>query len=258
LVQTIPGRGGITGIVITRNEERHITACLESLAWTDARLVLDSLSTDRTPELAFRLATVHQRPFDTFARQRNAALDLAATDWVFFLDADERCTPELAAEVRAAVDEAGRAGAGEAGFWVPRRNFILGRWVRHAGWWPDEQLRVLRRDHARYNVERDPHEVVVLDGPAGHLSETITHFNYETVGQLFGKQLSYARREASTLRASGASRKPRSLCTQPVREFHRRYVTWEGYKEGAFGLFLCLVMAWYRFQVELYARMPKA
>ncbi|MBI4499317.1 MAG: glycosyltransferase family 2 protein [Chloroflexi bacterium] len=248
------GTPGITAIVIAHNEERHIRACLETLAWADARLVLDAFSADRTPELAAGLAIVHQRPFDTFARQRNAALDLAATEWAFFLDADERCPPELGAEIRARVSEAARTAGGPAGFWVPRRNYILGRWVRHAGWWPDEQLRVLRRGRARYDEDRDPHEVVTLQGAAGHLTQPIIHFNYASVGQLFAKQHAYAQREARALRATGLPRKPRWLLTQPLREFHRRYVQWQGYREGLLGLFLCLLMAWYRFQVERYAR----
>ncbi|MCX6021597.1 MAG: glycosyltransferase family 2 protein, partial [Chloroflexi bacterium] len=151
----------ITAIVLTRNEARHIEPCLEALAWADERLVLDSHSTDATVAFARAIpgVRVELRPFDTYARQRNAALDLAASDWVFFVDADERVTPALAAEVQAAVAAAGQPG-NPVGFWVPRRNLILGRWVRHAGWWPDEQLRVLRRSHARYDESRDPHEIV--------------------------------------------------------------------------------------------------
>ncbi len=244
----------ITAAVITRNEAANIQDCLASLAWADDRLVMDSLSTDTTVALAQAAgARVVQRPFDTYARQRNATLDAATGDWVVFVDADERVSPELGAEVRQAVT---LACVSAAGFWVPRRNIILGRWVQHAGWWPDQQLRVLRRGRARYDETQDPHEVVVLDGAASRLTQTLTHLNYTSVGQLFEKQDRYARREAQTLSRQGVRALPHRFVTQPVREFLRRYVQLKGYKEGRLGLLLAFVMAWYRFRV--YAHLARA
>ncbi len=244
----------ITAAVITRNEAAHIQHCLASLAWADDRLVMDSLSTDATVVLAQAAgARVLQRQFDTYARQRNATLDAATGDWVVFVDADERVSPELGREVRQAVAAADDA---TAGFWLPRRNIILGRWVRHAGWWPDEQLRVLRRGRARYDESQDPHEVVVLDGGSARLTEPLIHLNYTSVGQLFEKQDRYARREALTLARQGVRPLPHRFVTQPVREFLRRYVQLEGYKEGPLGLLLAFVMAWYRFRV--YTHLARA
>jgi (heptosyl)LPS beta-1,4-glucosyltransferase len=253
---------GITAIVLTRNEERHIRACLEALAWADERVVLDSLSTDATTAIAAGIPGVRvaQRPFDTYARQRNAALDLAHCPWVFFVDADERVSPALAQEAREAVAAAEATAGPDApvGFWVPRQNYILGRWVRHAGWWPDGQLRLLRRGRARYDEARDPHEIVLLDGPEARLRAPLIHYNYESVRQFITKQRAYARREGRTLRASGQPLRPRALITQPLREFHRRFIVWEGYKEGGLGLLLSLLMAWYRLQVQIEARRAPA
>src|SRR5204863_9045896 len=109
-----------------------------------------------------------------------------------FVDADEVVSPELAAEVRAAVAEPD----GRDGFWIPRRNVICGRWVRHAGWYPDEQLRLLRRGRARYDERRLVHELVELDGPAGHLTEPFIHHNYADLVQFRRKQARYADLEA--------------------------------------------------------------
>ncbi|MDP2937112.1 MAG: glycosyltransferase family 2 protein, partial [Dehalococcoidia bacterium] len=101
----------ISGIVITQDEEAHITACLESMAWVDELVVLDSHSSDHTVELASAITSnVHLRPFDTFPQQRNAALDLASSQWAFFLDADERAGPELGREVRRAVETGSHSG----------------------------------------------------------------------------------------------------------------------------------------------------
>ena len=237
----------ISAIVITRNEERHLQACLESLRWADEIIVLDSFSTDRTLEIARRFTDkVYQREFVNFPTQRNAAIELAGGDWVFFLDADERVTPVLADEIRSAVSSAVLQQK-DAGYWVPRQNIILGRWVQYAGWCPDHQLRLFQRGKARYDERREVHETVVLEGQAGNLQNAIVHYNYESVGQLISRQNRYAGLEASALYASGVRAKPHNFVLQPLREFKRRYIDWRGYRAGWLGLFLSLVMAWYSF-----------
>ncbi len=235
----------ITAAVIARDEARHITACLAALAWADERLVLDGGSRDATVELARRAgARVERRPFDTFPRQRNAALDLARTEWTLFVDADERVTPALAAEVRAAARS---APPGIDGFAVPRRNLILGRWVRHGGWYPDYQLRLLRVGRARYDEARPVHEVVRLAGAAGRLRQPLIHHNYTHPAQLLRKQAAYSRLEARRLRAEGVRPLPHRFVLQPLREFHRRYVALEGWRDGWRGLLLAAVLAAYTF-----------
>ncbi|MBI2305293.1 MAG: glycosyltransferase family 2 protein [Chloroflexi bacterium] len=242
----------ISAIVITKNEARHIGACLAGLAWADEILVLDSFSTDATVDIARRFTPhVHQRPFQGFPRTRNAALDLAQGDWAFFLDADERTTPELAEEIRNRV----RESASLSGYWVPRRNYILGRWMKHAGWSPDYQMRLFRRDRGRYDEARDPHEVVVLKGETGYLQNPIIHYNYEFVGQLFAKQNLYSTLQAHTLHAAGLRPRPRDFFARPLREFTRRYIEEQGYREGFHGLFLSLLLAGY--ELVTYAKLAR-
>jgi len=231
----------ISAIVITRNEEEHIGACLESLSWADELVVLDSLSADRTVEMARSVTpNVHQRPFDTFPRQRNAALDLATGQWAFFLDADERATPELGREVRAVIETGSHSG-----YWVPRCNLILGKWMRHTGWWPDYQLKLFRCDSGRFDERKLIHEVPVVEGTCGRLENPITHYNYRRMGEIFSRQDFYSTFEAEALFRRGVRARPRNFVLQPYREFVRRYITWEGYRDGFHGLFLSLVMAWY-------------
>ena len=228
-------------IVLTRNEEKNIGPCLESVAWADELIVLDALSEDKTVEIArTHGARVHQRPFRDFAAQRNAALELATHEWVFFVDADERATPELAAEVRRVIE-----GEEPVGWWVPRRNYIFGRWVRHAGWSPDYQLRLFRRDRGRYDEAREVHELVLLDGPAGYLENPLTHYNYESLAQFFARQEVYIGYEARIMHRQGLRARPHNFVLQPLREFRRRYVELEGYKDGWLGLLLSLLMAYY-------------
>lgn len=244
----------VSAIVITRNEEDNIEECLSALEWADEIVVLDSDSDDRTFELSLKYTNrVFRRTFTTFSEQRNAALDLAEGAWAFFLDADERVTPELAAEIRRAIFDSGDHVDDEkrVGYWVPRQNYILGQWVRYAGWWPDYQMRLFQRDRGRYDPSVDPHEVVVLDGGEGYLTSPIVHYNYTSIKEIILKQIVYAEREASSLSRTGVRNKARWLVSRPLREFYFRYIALQGYKAGWLGLLLCLVMAWYRLMVHI-------
>lgn len=252
----------ISAIVITRNEEANIEDCLSTLAWADEIVVLDSYSNDRTVDLSRKYTDkVFKRTFTTFPEQRNAALKLVNGFWVFFLDADERVTPELAVEIRRVTDDSDARDASierNVGYWVPRKNYILGRWVKYAGWWPDYQMRLFRRAEGRYDVLVDPHEVVILDGKEGHLTSPVIHYNYTSLEQILVKQTAYAEREATSLQSAGIYNKPRWLISRPLRELYFRYIILKGYKGGWLGLFLCLVMAWYRLMVHIkLARLRK-
>lgn len=239
----------VTAAVIALNETGHIGDCLAALGWANEVLVVDGGSRDATVAIAEAAgARLEQHPFDTFARQRTYALEQAAQPWVFFVDADERVSGDLAREVCAVVAAAGPLIAAAA---VPRRNLMLGAWVRHGGWWPDHQVRLLRRGKARYDLARDPHEVVVTEGTVLLLRHPLVHHNYTSVGQLFRKQRAYARREARNL---GGRLPLRSAVGGPAREFWRRLVTLEGYRDGPIGLLLALAMAWSRFEVWRYSR----
>ncbi|MBL8056942.1 MAG: glycosyltransferase family 2 protein [Anaerolineales bacterium] len=235
----------LTAIVLTYNEEKHLPDCLRSLAWADELLVFDSFSADGTEAIA-RAAGARwvQRRFDHYAGQRNAALAEARTEWVLFVDADERVPAALAAEVRTVL-----AGP-EAGWWVPRHNYLFGRLTLHAGWYPDFQLRLLRRERARYDPGRPVHELVLLDGPEGRLQNPLVHLNYETVGEFVAKQTYYARYDAQRLELEGVRARARQLLTMPVRQFWWRYVTLAGWRDGWHGLRLSLLMA--RFEFEKY------
>lgn len=232
----------LVAVVLTKDEERHLPGCLESLRWADQVLVFDSFSTDHTVEIARAWgARVVQHPFVNYAQQRQAALEAAGGDWVFFVDADERVTPELVAEVQEVIRQ-----ESPVGWWVPRRNIIVGRWIRHAGWYPDYQLRLMRPSRARYDPTREVHELVVLQGEEGYLRSELVHYNYDTWGEFLRKQARYAPLEARVLRHQGVRARPRHLLLQPLREFRRRYLALQGYRDGLHGLLLSLFMAWYQ------------
>lgn len=230
----------LAAVVLTRNEERHIGPCLDSLAWIERRVVFDSFSTDRTCDVAReRGAEVMQHRFSDYAAQRNAALDAVEADWIFFVDADERATPELAEEIRAALEQPGEI----TGWYVPRRNVLFGRLTRGAGYWPDYQMRLLRRGKARY--DRPASEIVDLDGEPSYLAHPLIHYNYESVAQFHAKQQFRIDFEATNLRRQGIRPRFYSPYSQFVRHFWWRFVTLKGYVDGLHGLRLSLLLAYY-------------
>ena len=247
----------IIACILTRNEARHIEACLNSVSWTHAQMVVDCGSTDATVNLArARGAIVLHRDWDGWAGQRTFAINEAfrrGYRWIFFVDADERVPPELSTEATRVVEASDAAhAAGDTtapvGFWVPRRNIIAGKWVRHAGWDPDYQLRLFRTDRGRYDPARPVHELVLLDGPDAHLEARLVHYNYDDWQHFWIKQQRYARIEAAARVSRGHRVRPHNFILQPWREFWRRYVTLEGWRSGTHGIMLAILLAIAEFQ----------
>ena len=247
----------IIACILTRNEARHIEACLNSVSWTHAQMVVDCGSTDATVDLArARGAIVLHRDWDGWAGQRTFAINEAfrrGYRWIFFVDADERVPPELSTEATRVVEASDAAhAAGDTtapvGFWVPRRNIIAGKWVRHAGWDPDYQLRLFRTDRGRYDPARPVHELVLLDGPDAHLEARLVHYNYDDWQHFWIKQQRYARIEAAARVSRGHRVRPHNFILQPWREFWRRYVTLEGWRSGTHGVILAILLAIAEFQ----------
>lgn len=244
----------IIAAILTKNESRHIAGCIKSLQWADAVVLEDSFSDDGTVETARALgAQVFQSPFVNFAVARNTALDhvrqLEAA-WVLFVDADERVTPELAQEIQRVIRR-----PEPVGWWIPRYNVMWGHTMRGGGWYPDHQLRLLQVEAAHYDPERQVHEVVILNGAAGYLQEHLIHYNYDSLQQFKRKQKRYIDFEAKILKEKGVRAKPWTYLTMPLREFHRRFVTLAGYKDGWVGLQVCSLMSWY--MLATYLRLRK-
>lgn len=242
----------LTAVILTYNEAAHISECIESVRFADDIVVFDSFSTDATVALAEREgARVLQNRFEDYAQQRNAALDAVRgqTDWVLFVDADERVTPELASEVRQKI-----ADPAFAGFRIPRHNYIFGKLTLGAGWYPDYQTRLLRVDAARYDVTRKVHEVVILDGREGTLDHPFLHYNYRDVEHFISKQRRYTAYDARIMYEQGIRPKPQNYLLQPLRQFWWRFVTLKGYQDGLHGLQLSMLMAWYELRKYLLLR----
>jgi glycosyltransferase involved in cell wall biosynthesis len=166
----------VSATVICKNEAHNIEDCLKSVSWCDEIVVVDSGSTDATVELAKKhTPKVMFNEWKGYVAQKNFALGEATGDWVISLDADERCTPELHAEI---VKELERADPSLAGFEVRRHVKYLGVWINHSGWYPDWKLRVVRRGKARWGGV-DPHDKLLPDGPVKRIAADIHHFTYQ-------------------------------------------------------------------------------
>ena len=243
----------IVAAILTKNEARHIGDCIKSVQWAGEVMLEDSFSDDGTIETAQGLgAQVFHSEFVNFAVTRNTALknaEMLGAEWVLFVDADERVTPELAQEIQEAV-----SNNDVAGWWIPRYNIMWGHTMRGGGWYPDHQLRLIRVNAARYDLHRQVHEIVVLDGQAGYLKEHLLHYNYNTVAQFKLKQNRYINLEAKILKEQGIRAKPWTYLTMPLREFHRRYFSLRGYKDGWVGWQVCSLMSWYTFATYLRLR----
>lgn len=233
----------ISAVILARDNEAEIADCLASAAWADELLViLDSRSKDDTAQAASLAgAKVITHPFVDFSAQRNFALSLAAGDWVFFLDSDERATPEVQQEITSVIG----SGSTQVGWWIPRHNHIWGRIIRHGGWYPDYQLRLIKRGHGYYDPTRRVHEVVLLDGAEGHLQHPLIHYNYSTIRQFIAKQQPYAVYEAEIRFKQGIRPKPWTWLSQSLREFSRRYIVLQGFRDGWRGLVLCVLVAYF-------------
>ncbi|HLX12035.1 MAG TPA: glycosyltransferase family 2 protein, partial [Bacteroidota bacterium] len=153
-------------IVITRNEEKNIGECLESVRWANEIIVVDSASTDKTAEIAKQFTpNVISTEWKGYSESKNLAVTYASNSWVLWLDADERVTPELAKEISTII-ESGNVAHG--GYEMARRAYFLGKWIRHCGWYPGYVIRLFRREGAKFN-DASVHERLEFSGTTGRL-----------------------------------------------------------------------------------------
>lgn len=223
--------------IITLNESAHIGAAIDSAAWADEVIVVDAGSSDETAAIAAaRGARVTSRAWTGYIDQKNHAASLAANDWIFSLDADERITPPLAEEIRATI-----AGTpAHAAYRVPRVTFHLGRWVRTTDFYPDYQTRLYDRRRARWHGKY-VHESVLADGPVGQLTNELQHYSYRDLRDHLDRINKYTTLAAQQMYESGRRAGPFDLLLHPPAAFVRNYILRRGFADGAAGLTISLV-----------------
>ncbi|MFH0881719.1 MAG: glycosyltransferase family 2 protein [bacterium] len=221
--------------LLAHNEEANLPAALKSVAWADEIVVVDAGSSDATATIAadHGARVIHQPNNSNLNINKNIAIENCTHDWVLVLDADEIIPPALAGEILQEIKNPRHDG-----YFVPRRNRILGRWVRHGGQYPDLQLRLIRRETARF-PERHVHERIQVKGSVGRLSNPMDHSPYPTIAQMMRKGMFYADFEAqvrrTTTRTSPLVFIYQILIRPPFR-FIRRYFFKGGFLDGIPGL----------------------
>ena len=228
----------LSAIVITRNEAANIGACLDALSFCDERIVVDCGSTDGTVEIARKKgARVEVHEWHGFGPQKNFALALATGTWVLSIDADERVTRELAAEIDRAI-----AYTLADGFELPRLSSFCGRDMRHSGWYPDYVLRLFRRDKARFD-DAVVHERVICEGSLLRLNEPLIHHPVQKLEDALARMDRYSTASAQALVASGKRVSFLAGIGHGLYAFLRTYVLKLGFLDGAEGFLLAVANA---------------
>ena len=234
----------ISVITLALNEERNIRECLQSVSWADQLIVVDSGSTDNTVRLAREFTSdILEVQWKGYGATRNEALTHATGDWILWLDADERVTPELVEEIRARLSD---NDSNIAGYDVSRRAYFLGKWIKHCGWYPSRVVRVFRRTHGRFS-ENNVHEQLRLNGAVGHLRHDLLHYTDPDLHHYFLKFNRYTSLAAKDLYAAGRRCSLYDVLVRPPFTFVRMYALRAGFLDGMQGLILCVVSMAYVF-----------
>lgn len=221
-------------ILIAKNEAHNIEACLDSVAFADEWIVVESGSTDDTAERArqWGASVVSTADWPGFGLQKNRALDLATGDWILSIDADERVTPALAQEIQATL-----TSAQFTAYNIPRLSQFCGKPIRHSGWWPDYVLRLFKRDTARF-TDVAVHERVAPSGPVGHLKNHFDHAAYDSLDGLLTKINRYSSDAAAMMHARGKRTSVAGIIGHSVWTFIRIYIIRRGFLDGRHGFVL--------------------
>jgi glycosyltransferase involved in cell wall biosynthesis len=235
---------GLTVLIPCKDERLNIRPCIEAARRVaDEVLVADSGSTDETREIARSLgARVIEREFGGYAEFKNWAIPQAGHPWVLIVDADERVTDALAAEILAVLDE---PPEGLDGFWIYRRSFFMGREIRYCGWQSDKVFRLIRRDVCRYR-ERRVHEEIDVDlRRAGRLENRLVHYTYWSYDQYFEKYVRYTSLGARDMWDRGERTSWRGLLVRPFLRFLQLYILRRGFLDGLAGIQVCMLQSFF-------------
>ena len=247
-------------ILIVNNESNNILDCLGTVSFADQIIVVDSGSTDNTVELARSVGAhvVQTSDWPGFGAQKNRALDLATCDWVFSIDADERVTPELAEQLKAAINfEAGDTFKNDSNidnirnkhirqhdaYEVPRLTQFCGQWIRHCGWTPDHVLRLFKRGTARFSNDLVHERLVQSQGTCGKLTTPMLHFSYPTPASYWRKLDQYSQAWAKQRHLEGKKTSMLRAGLSGVVAFVRTYFLRLGFLDGALGFAVCTMQA---------------
>lgn len=222
-------------VIIALNEERNIERCIKSVPFASEVIVVDSFSTDKTPEIAKQLgAKVVDRTFTGFRDQKEYATNLATQPWVLSLDADEALSEELQIEIKQILQNPEKDG-----YRCPRVSYHLGRWIRHGGWYPDWQLRLFKKEKCTW-VGGQVHESVSISGEVGTLKNDLQHFVFRDLEHQIDTNNRYSSLGAQNLIEKGKRPSTLKLLFKPLGKFIECYFWKKGFLDGQAGFIIAL------------------
>jgi glycosyltransferase involved in cell wall biosynthesis len=226
----------ITAIIVARNAQELIGDCLKSVNWADEMIVVDNGSTDKTTEIAKTAgASILQVEKGSFSQRRNLGAKKSKGDWLFYIDADERVTPQLKKEIKSKIGN-WKLEIGNSAFAIPRRNILLGREMRFGGWWPDYVLRLIKKE-ALVRWEGELHEQPKIKGKVGKLKNPLTHITHRSLAQMVAKTNEWSAIEARLLFKAGHPKMAWwRFISVAAREFWHRGIIKLGFLDGVVGV----------------------
>lgn len=231
----------LSAVIITLNEEKNIARCLDSLdGLVDEIIVVDSLSTDKTKEICLqRNVRFIEQKFLGYRDQKNFAYNLAKYDYVLSLDADEALSPELYREIEKIKNQFDCAG-----YDFNRLTNYNGQWIRHCGWYPDNKVRLVKKDCGQWGGG-NIHEGLDVTGSIGHLTGDLYHYSYESISSHVIQTNKYSTMEAQILFEKGKRATVVKLVTRPPYQFIKDYFFKLGFMDGRYGFVICFINSLY-------------
>ncbi len=231
-------------VIITKNEEKNIKDCVESVkGWADEIVIVDDDSNDRTREIALEYTDkILLRKMDIEGRHRNWAYQQAKNDWVLSLDADERVTEKLKREIGEFLESSPEAVACS----IPRRNYIGDYWVKYGGWYPSPQLKMFFKDRFKWE-EAHVHPVAYVDGNVAHLKSDIIHYSYRDIADFVNKLNNQTTLEVAKWIDQGKEIKSSRFLRRSIDRFLRSYLRKQGFRDGFYGFVLAYFASLYQF-----------
>lgn len=239
----------ISALIITLNEAKNIAFVIENLSFADEIIVVDSFSEDDTFSIAstYPNVKVFQHPFEDFTSQRNYALDKANFEWILFLDADERVPRPLQKEILKTVNQDRTADA----YFFYRKFMFKGEPLNFSGWQTDKNIRLFKKDKAKYTEERLVHEVLKVDGTISCLKHKLIHYSYSNYKSYQNKMINYAKLKAKELHNKGVKPNAFHYYIKPLYKFLHSYIIRLGILDGKKGFTICYLNA-----LSVYKRYP--
>ena len=229
----------LTAIIPAGNEIHNIEAVIESVAFADEILVVDSFSTDGTFEKAEELATkVIRRDYHYSASQKNWAIPQASNEWILLVDADERVTPQLKEEILNTLKNPDHIA-----YWIGRKNHFMGEPVNYSGWRNDSVIRLFKRDYCKYE-DKNVHAEIIANGSVGRLKNKLYHNTYVTFDKYIEKMNRYATWQAKDYDKKTGSLTPYHFIIKPFWGFFKHYIIQSGFRDGVVGLTIAYIQGY--------------